>query len=195
MTSRYNAVDLTHDSSSEDEGRRRARGRQAAPRPGQAARARSAPRLHSGAVLINQQQGGSSNDKRPRLSGASAGPSHLARSTGGVTAVDRDGRVEVLLCDSSGDSDVEDISAEEFRLSVFGPVRAVETGGAAAEAAGTAAASGSGPLAAAAAAFAHVAAAGAGPEDADEVLITATVGQVRRGELRQEARAACVGPG
>ena len=137
-------------------------------------------------------QGGSCSSSSGLLGAGLRGIRRVDRTPDRVDdSVDRSGDV-ILVRDMA---DVEDISAEEFRLSVFGPVRAVGTGGAAAAAAGTAAASGSGPLAAAAAAFARVAAAGAGPEDADEVLITATVGQVRWGGLRQEARAACVGPG
>ncbi|PNW86084.1 hypothetical protein CHLRE_03g212529v5 [Chlamydomonas reinhardtii] len=120
-------------------------------------------------------QGGSCSSSSGLLGAGLRGIRRVDRTPDRVDdSVDRSGDV-ILVRDMA---DVEDISAEEFRLSVFGPVRAVGTGGAAAAAAGTAAASGSGPLAAAAAAFARVAAAGAGPEDADEVLITATVGQV-----------------
>ncbi|KAG2436737.1 hypothetical protein HXX76_006261 [Chlamydomonas incerta] len=189
MASRHNAVDLTHDSSSQDEGQLVARGQQAAPRqPAPAARALSAPRPQSGgsgAALNNHQQHGGDANKRPRLSGAAAGPAQVAGSTDGRSTLQLGGRSGgvVTTCNTSGgDSDIEDISPEEFRRAVLGPARAVaggEPGGAGAAADGTGASGSAARAAAAAPAAAPAAgAAGAGPADADEVLITATVGQV-----------------
>ena len=145
--------------------------------------------------------------KRSRLSGpAPEAPAGFAdRSQPQGHQLQHSGQGGVLKDAGDGaDSDVEEISSQEFRESVFGPARpereAVTAGGPASGGGGGGAAAaggamgGLGLLAAPAAATGSApgaAAAGRGGEEDDDVLIMASKGQVRRQAKRGCSRLPC----